>query len=202
MTTGWRSIPIPERMRHLDRDHRGYPIFAMAFRDRDGRPHFTINDDLLRHQMLVEERCSLCGTKLFRGRWFVGGPSSALHPRGAYVDPPMHDECVHYALRVCPYLATPGYNKLIENRKVLPESGAVFARHENVGPIQPSLFVAVLARGQTVLSEGLGEYIKPKRPYMRMEYWRHGQRLDDAEGERIARQEMFVDTGEATGEAT
>ena len=38
-------IAVPERMKHLDRDHRGYPIPYIVFRDSDNKPHFTINDD-------------------------------------------------------------------------------------------------------------------------------------------------------------
>src|SRR5215467_3254160 len=129
----FRCVPIPDRMRHLDRDHRGYPIFAMALRDRDGRAHFTVNDHTVIERLLATDCCSLCGTKLFRGRWFVGGPSAALHPRGAYVDPPMHDECVHYALRVCPYLSAPNYAKLIEGRTLPANAGVLLGRHENVG---------------------------------------------------------------------
>jgi hypothetical protein len=103
------KIPIPERMKHLGIDRRGYPIPWSVYRDPDGRPHFTIFNNVLRARGIRDDLCGICGTKLFRGRWFVGGPVSAFDPRGTYIDPPMHHECSSYALTVCPYLAAPNY---------------------------------------------------------------------------------------------
>lgn len=183
----FRAFPIPERMRHLDRDPRGYPIFAMAYRDATGKPHFTVNDQDKRHRLVVEDRCSICGGKLFRGRWFLGGPGSALHPRGAYVDPPMHDECVHYALHVCPHLTNPNYDKGVRGRTIARDDPVLLFENENVGEFRPNVFMAVLARGQRVHSGTLGtDYIIPKRPFIRVEYWQNGVRLPAADGERLA----------------
>ena len=99
------DVPIPERMQHLDRDGRGYVIPWTVFRDSKGKAHFTINDENRRQTVIGRDCCPICAAKLLRGRWFVGGPGSAFHERGAYIDPPMHRECVVYALKVCPYLA-------------------------------------------------------------------------------------------------
>ena len=85
--------PIPKRMQHLPRDHRGYPIPAMVWRDQTGQPHFTINDETVRYMLLIENRCSICGTALLPLRWFVGGPLSAFDPNGMYLDPPVHRDC-------------------------------------------------------------------------------------------------------------
>ena len=109
-------VPIPARMAHLDRDRRGYPIFFMAYRDQQGRPHFTINDERKRQIVIARDLCSICGAPLLRGRWFLGGDLSAFDANGAYIDPPMHDECVHYALRVCPYLASPSWSHYVAGR--------------------------------------------------------------------------------------
>jgi hypothetical protein len=98
----------------------------------------------------------------------------------------MHEECAHYALRVCPYLATPNYSKPIAGRTVPSDDPVVLAANYNVGDFQPDVFVAVLARGQDARSEPMTDYIRPKRPFMRMEFWRHGRILSLDEGTRIA----------------
>jgi hypothetical protein len=99
------EVPLPKMMQHLRLDERGYPIFYIAQVDKTGKPHFTINNHELRNNCLEKDLCEICGKKLYRGRWFVGGPMSAFHPDGVYNDPPMHTECKDYAMQVCPWLA-------------------------------------------------------------------------------------------------
>lgn len=178
----WKDVPIPDRMSHLDRDHRGYPIPWIVFRDSSGRAHFTVNNDTMTARCRDEDRCSICGTKLFRARWFVGGPGSAFHEHGAYIDPPMHYECATYALQVCPHLAAPRYTGRIDtktlDRSKLPDQ-AIFIDN-TMDPNRPDYFVAVMAVGQTLVHASLLQtYIKPKRPYRRVEFWRNGVRLEE-----------------------
>ena len=69
-----------KRMAHLALDRRGFPIPPSVYIDTNGRPrHFTINDEPKRQALIATDRCPLCGGKLLRGRWFVGGPQSAFH---------------------------------------------------------------------------------------------------------------------------
>ena len=105
------AVPIPERMRHLPVDHRGYPVPVIVITGKDGKPAFAVNDIDMQNRMLDEDRCSICGGKLFRGRWLVGGCLSAFACKGMFADAPLHEECVHYALQVCPYLAAPNWKK-------------------------------------------------------------------------------------------
>ena len=169
------EIPIPARMRYLPRDRRGYPIPFIVFRDTDRNPHFTINDDQRRAFVLKHDRCGICNHALFRGRWYVGGPASAFDPRGAYLDPPMHHECAEYALQVCPYLAAPSYSRLIDGKTLDPEKAdATIVLDATVDNTRPDFSVAVMAIGHRITAEG---YIVPKRPYRRVEIWKHGKRL-------------------------
>lgn len=173
------TTPIPERMAHLPCDHRGYPIPWMVYRDLEDRPHFQINDHVKRMISIDYDLCSICGKKLFRGRWFVGGPMSAYDENGAYIDPPMHDECVHYALKVCPYLAAPRYAHEIGTRTLgKHDRNTLVLTDPTMIDGRPELFVAVMAIGQT-LTPG-NEYVRPKRPYRAIEWWRHGKRLLEA----------------------
>ncbi|MCV9964336.1 hypothetical protein OIU34_20830 [Pararhizobium sp. BT-229] len=108
-----KTVSIPERMRALPIDPRGYPVPVNVTRDRHGKPNFATNDETVRQTLFREDRCGICGEKLLRGRWSIGGPGSALHPDGAFLDPPMHYECAQYAVQVCPYLAMPTYSKSV-----------------------------------------------------------------------------------------
>lgn len=178
-------VPIPLEMQALPRDRRGFPIPANVFRDRAGAPHFTINDDEKTAQALQEDRCPICWGRLTRGRWFVGGPLSALHENGAFADPPGHRACVAYALQVCPYLAAQNYAKRIDDLTLVERAGIAVAMNSTVVPERPAVFVAAMATGQTV-RWGLQPTIRPRKPYKAIEFWSQGRRLPDAEGAAIA----------------
>lgn len=184
------TLAVPKRMQRLDRDSRGYPIPASVYRDREGRPHFTVNNQATHLALLLDDRCGICGQALLQMRWLVGGPLSAFHPNGAYFDLPMHRECMHYALRVCPYLAMPVYGRRIDARTIRePEANRVFL-DPTVIPNRPEVFVAVGTKGQTVRrrpSLAAPWCIVPNRPYTAIEYWRHGKQLSEQEGQQYAR---------------
>jgi hypothetical protein len=177
-------IPIPERMKHLEKDHRGYPIPWIVLRDNDNKPHFTINDTIKVMRCREEDLCSICGIKLLRGRWFIGGPLSALHPHGAYIDPPLHHECMAFAAQVCPYIASPKYSGRIDAKTINPAKakGIIGFLDQTMIPERPDIFVAVMAISQTVTENG---YLVPKRPYRKMEIWRDGKMIRDFTAEQI-----------------
>jgi hypothetical protein len=178
------EVAIPARMRGLPLDRRGYPIPATVLIDDNGRPHFTINDEVKRQALIKRDACPICGQRIIGGRWFVGGPLSAFHEHGTYIDPPMHDECAHYALQVCPYLAAPVYSGRIDTRTLGPgHEHLLMMMDPTMIADRPALFVAVLCRTNAVTRDM--RYLRPNRPYMRVEYWRHGERVDDAEGAAI-----------------
>jgi hypothetical protein len=144
--------------------------------------------------IIAKDLCSICGQPLHRGRWFIGGEKSAFDPHGAYLDPAMHAECARYALRVCPYLASPTYSKLMHGATV-PDADPVvlvdptkMISPSTADEVRPALFVAVLARGQRVIGTVGGTVIRPKRPYIAVEYWRHGQQLAREFGEALCRE--------------
>ncbi|MBO0718882.1 MAG: hypothetical protein J2P55_16335 [Rhizobiales bacterium] len=178
-----KNVPIPDRMRYLPRDKRGLPIPFIVFRDDDGTPHFTINDEQRRRYVLARDRCAICNHALFRGRWYVGGPKCAFDPRGAYLDPPMHHECAIYALKVCPFLAAPRYGTLIDGKTLDPDKAAdaVIVAHDT-DTSRPEFFVAVMALGHKIVDGGC---MVPKRPFRRIEFWRHGECLAIRRGDVV-----------------
>jgi hypothetical protein len=177
-------------MRALARDRRGYPVPFNVLRDSDGLPHFTVNDSIRQARCLKEKRCAICGARLGKPMWFVGGPRSAFHKYGAYLDSALHHECMTYALRVCPWLAAPKYLGRIDDATVdytkLPEH-AVILDYTQIAE-RPVVFVAVGATGQTIMErDGLEPpVVKPSRPYVAVEYWQHGEQLPEERGQMLA----------------
>jgi hypothetical protein len=180
------TIPIPERMRALPIDPRGYPIPVNVTRDRNGKANFASNDGAVRQLLFKEDRCGICGGKLLRGRWSVGGPGSTLHPDGAFLDPPMHHECARYAVQACPYMAMPTYSKSVSKIAPMalgPMKGGI-AYNPTVFPNRPDLFLLIMYVGQKLTYDEFGtvQSMKPKRPLRSIEYWREGQQLDEQDG--------------------
>lgn len=194
--TDWRHVPLPDRMQALPKDARGLPIPFIVTRDSTGRPLFTINDHRKTAQCLREDKCPICGHGLSRGRWFAGGPLSAFHPQGCYIDTPLHKECMIYALQVCPYLAAPKYAGRLDDKQVdyskMPDT--VVMLDPTMLPERPPLFVCVMAVHQKVINKGGLSYVKPARPYKNIEYWRFGSQLGAAEGMQLVDQALAAHT--------
>lgn len=184
-------IPVPRRMRALQRDRRGYPVPFIVLRDRDGVPLFAVNDSVRHDRAIREGRCPICGNKLDRIKWLVGGPMSAFHPQGAYIDSALHHECMQYAMQVCPYLAAPNFGGHVDAtspalvRRVPEEMLMV---DTTTIPGRPPLFVAVATHRQEILEgqhtlTGAGQmymsmlHVRPERPFLKIEYWRHGKQI-------------------------
>lgn len=175
------EVEVPEIMAHLERDRRGYPIPATVLRDANGEPHFAVNDVRLNDKFLAERLCGVCGTELKRTMWFVGGPLSAAHPQGAFYDLPLHDECAHYSLKVCPYLALPKYNHIgLKNPKLatMPTTGVAGVADHSPSTKRPEIHGALCVTGFDVHPSGhplMPPTLKPHRPALTLEFWRHGE---------------------------
>lgn len=169
----------PPSMRTLERDPRGYPIPFIVLRDRSGAAHFPVSDVRRVNSCLTKRLCGICGKRLDRTCWFVGGDRCFTHPAGAFVDPPSHWECAIYALSVCPFLAAPSYSRRIDGRKLNPGEmpiGTTVVKETTMPDTRPDLFglgettafrVTNLAPGSWVLAPETWEYV---------EYWAKGER--------------------------
>lgn len=181
-------IPIPERMKHLPVDRRGLPIPVIVMWTDDGEPLFAANDEGERQRVIRQDLCQICGGRLNRGRWFTGGMISVCATHGVNLDSGMHDECVHYALHVCPYLAAPKYGRLVGAQQLAnsDRSKVMVIETGTEQNTRPELFVAVMAVAQELrrggILPGLPDRIvygvRPKLGAIRkLELWRHGDRL-------------------------
>ena len=102
MTTQFPDLP--ERMRRLPVDHRGFPVpWFVAW--QDGAPFFPAMD----HEKFIRAwdhgLCWVCGQPTGRFRTFVIGPMCAVNLTSS--EPPCHIECARFSARRCPFLANP-----------------------------------------------------------------------------------------------
>lgn len=181
------TVPIPALMGKLPLDKRGYPIPCMVQYDSQGVPLFAVNNEHTRQRVILGGLCSICGNPLKDIKWLVGGALSAFHENGAYFDPPMHFDCITYALKVCPYLAWSKYTGKTNTDKIQARvSGHYIVEDNTVIEGRPMIFVAVrFTRLEFIWEEGRVAYVKPLRPYSRVEYWKHGQRISNEEAAKL-----------------
>lgn len=95
---------LPNSIRHLPRDKRGYPVPYFAA-EIDGEPNFTVADPAKFKAALKENRCWICGGHLGRLKTFVLGPMCTVTRTTS--EPPCHRECAEFAVKACPFLTKP-----------------------------------------------------------------------------------------------
>ncbi|MFI5222679.1 MAG: hypothetical protein ACHQX3_00290 [Nitrospirales bacterium] len=187
------AVEMPERIAALERDARGYPVPYIVLHDKEGRPMFTAND--LRKVEVAYQNglCHICGQALDPQPWFVGGPGSYWlnGEKAVYFDGPMHQECMHYALKVCPYLAQ--ISSLSISGAVLNhlrEEGA-WVRDTTSIPGIPDTFIAVQAYRFKRVTSGQGTYYYVPKPAKKVEYWRGGELQPRRKAERASKHEAY-----------
>jgi hypothetical protein len=96
------QFEIPERMRHLPLDDRGYPIpyFVPIV---NGVPDFRFQDIKKKEACRKYMKCSVCGGRLLtKSFWFIQGPLGLQNSIGS--DEAMHEECARFSIQNCPHL--------------------------------------------------------------------------------------------------
>jgi hypothetical protein len=187
MTRARDTVPVPPKMLRLDRDRRGYPVPWIVQRDLDRRPFFVMNDVARVLACGNRKVCGICGQKLERDVWLIGGPGAAFHEHGAFLDPPMHHACATYALLVCPYLGTRYTGRVDQalakqgrwpaNMRALIEEGMI--------PEQPPFFVLARTRKARMVTEDSAPRFHPERPWLAVEFWVWGRRVEEAEARAL-----------------
>lgn len=178
------TVPIPPKMRLLGKDRRGYPVPFIVQRDLTNRAFFTVNDMVRVLACGRRGLCGICGTKLERDVWLIGGPGAAFHEHGAYLDPPMHHACATYALMVCPYLGSRYSGRidqaLLKHGKWPPMK--VFSE-DLMMPEQPPFFVLARTRLSRMVQDPEEGNVRfhPQRPWLAVELWIHGRQVSEAE---------------------
>jgi hypothetical protein len=96
-------IDAPASIALLPRDERGFPIPYIQFRSASGEPDFRVVDEERKLLAIRQRRCAICGQRLVEPVWLIGGPACREHR--VFSELPMHEECVRYAARTCPFVA-------------------------------------------------------------------------------------------------
>lgn len=180
MNPNWKNTPLPAYMKDIPKDPRGYPIPFVVFGGKD-KTYFQVNDSQKIEYVLEHDLCAICGKKLGADKWLVGGPGSAFHPHGAYIDTPTHYQCLEYALQVCPYLAAPNYTKRIDASNIKPEDKVdnLLFQDPTSDPSRVPFFVAIHITGFTVTRPGVNQrYLIANKDYLAVEFWNDGIKLD------------------------
>lgn len=98
---------LPQRLRNLPVDERGYPVpwFVDWLTDDQGRPtkpEFRAMDPNKWIQAVRFKKCWVCGERLGRMMTFVAGPMCGINRTSS--EPPSHLECAEWSARNCPFL--------------------------------------------------------------------------------------------------
>ena len=174
------TVTEPARIARLPHDKRGYPIPWNVLRAEDGTPFFTVNDDRKARTALGQKLCPICGERLGKWLWFVGGPRSAFDPNGWYIDLPGHHECEQFALATCPYLAAPKYLGRIDvvNPEKLPDVARVLLDETIISDRPEVMVTAASDRVEIMWNEPpMSPYLRPVKPLLGYEFWRHGRQI-------------------------
>lgn len=111
-----KGLPeLPDRIKRLPVDHRGYPI-PWFVAELDGKRDFRIADASKRVNAVKKKLCWICGETLGRYLAFVIGPMCAVNRNTS--EPPCHRDCAEFAAKACPFLILP---KAEYRRANLPE---------------------------------------------------------------------------------
>lgn len=114
---------IPQRMRSLPFDRRGFPVpwFVQWFDHGKpsgsglGEPDFRVVDTRNLGMAIKHKRCWLCGQSLGTFKCFVIGPMCAVNRINS--EPPSHYDCAEFAMSACPFLSRPTMRR---NEKGIP----------------------------------------------------------------------------------
>lgn len=106
---------MPDRVAKLPRDPRGYPIFKMITYP-DGSYNFVGQSADAVLECVKDRLCAICGEELGPIVAFLGPEKIFdLHHKNVS-DPPMHRECLEYAIQVCPYILRGGWDRKNEKQ--------------------------------------------------------------------------------------
>jgi hypothetical protein len=162
---------IPERMRGLPVDQRGYPVpwFVSWL---DGEPDFRVVHPARVLQAIGERRCWVCGQRLDGVFSFVIGPMCAINRISG--EPPSHYACAAFSIKACPFLSLPTAKRRDAD---LPDDkwspGKMIARN-------PGVTLHWTTRDYSVVPSGKGVLVQLGKPE-KLSAWHRGRLATKAE---------------------
>jgi hypothetical protein len=104
---------LPAHMKHLPKDHRGFPVpWFVAW--KDGEPFFPAMDPAKLAKAANQGLCWVCGIALGRYRASVIGPMCAI--TRTISEPPSHLDCARFSAMYCPFLANPRMGRVPKSK--------------------------------------------------------------------------------------
>jgi hypothetical protein len=166
---------IPFRLSRRPRDARGFVIPFAQFIKADGTPDFRIMDDQHSSKAVRRRLCSICGEPMRGDVYFIGGPLCVEN--GYFYDPAMHKDCATYAIQTCPHLArSKGRYAATPD---LDEQGVVLVAGAMDISKKAEWFAIMRTTGyQSGRSADGMLIIKANMPWVSVERWRDGGRID------------------------
>lgn len=117
-------VPIPGKLAKRPR-LGGLPIPFVSL-IMDGKPDFRVNDPILTVAAMKGNRCGICGGILDYWKVFFGD-ANAMDNHRLFTEPGAHEECMEYALQVCPFLHGKGRRETNLPHEVLVEFSTPYA---------------------------------------------------------------------------
>ena len=177
---------MPELMKeHCATAKNGLPVPYVVY-EENGIHHFKINDHTKTLNCIKNNLCAICGTHLADDKWLISGPASAFHKHGSFNDLPMHKNCAVYALKVCPYLAFSRYNSKMDFEKIQKQFSHMLLMNSTVDNDRVPLFA--LTKISNYILDLRSTLLKPIKPYLEIEFWNDGERMEDNVAKEIIKQ--------------
>lgn len=175
---------LPERMKHLPFDERGYvvPWFVDWI---DGKPEFRAMDQRKWRSAIRENRCWVCGGVLGVMKVFVAGCMSGVNRTSS--EPPSHYDCAKWSVLNCPFLSNPKMVRRedeVINNESMREAAPGFAITRN-----PGVTMLWVTRQYETFPDGKGGRLIQMGEPGRVEWYREGRPATRAEVEES------IDTG-------
>jgi hypothetical protein len=159
------TIIQPPRLARRPQFH-GLPVPATAYVSPENVPDFRVTDPRKWEHVAKKSLCGLCGEPRGKVLWFIGGPKCVTY--GLFYDPPMHLECLLYALQVCPFLAMAKTFASIEAVKARHASNPDIEIREdkNAATNLPERFYVFGTRRYSIKREANNVYLAPYKPHV------------------------------------
>jgi hypothetical protein len=163
-----RFARLPEGMRNLPMDGRGFPIpwFVAVV---SGQPEFRLSDPRKIVEGWRRELCWVCGGRLPVFRAWVIGPASVIE--GASPEPPCHLDCGRFSATACPFLSNPEARR---NQKRLPDNVSPGSEMITENSVATALWVTK-GRGADPIQTRQGLLFKLRQPD-RIEWYARGEK--------------------------
>jgi hypothetical protein len=161
---------VPERIKRLPVDDRGYPVpWFVAW--KDDKPEFRAADADKFVRAIKRKLCWVCGDPLGVNVAFVAGPMCGINRTSA--EPPCHYDCAKWSAVNCPFISNPAAvrreDDLINNAALRDNApGCAITRN-------PGVAMLWITRQHEVFNDGKGKALIHMLDPLRVEWYARGR---------------------------